>query len=255
MKPYLLLFLSLFITHHFFGQAKCGDADSYLVYAYSNVKDSYEANNISHLKYYAHKSLENFEKAKQKLKDCGCETAHELAFNSIELLAKVDAAETYEDGRFFVKRAKELAKNSIIELDKFNVAVANNTPTESINEDTNDLATLESEQLKLEQQQKALQQKALEIQRKLEAQNAKALELKKEKLIQDYESVILLNINAYNNALKTCNCTNDSMGSNDSGSISTDNSLEEIKSFYILRLKALANKYINSLNICTSTTN
>ena len=34
------------------------------------------------------------------LNDCGCETALNLANKSIELLAKVENAETNEDGRF-----------------------------------------------------------------------------------------------------------------------------------------------------------
>ena len=85
MKKNYLFFLFILICLKFQGQTKCSEADSDVIYAYSDVKTSYEANNISHLKEYAYKSLLAFKRALPKLKDCGCETSYNHAFDAIDL--------------------------------------------------------------------------------------------------------------------------------------------------------------------------
>ena len=100
MKNYHL-FLVLLISFQSFGQTNCDNANSYLVSAYSHVKDAYDSNNISHLKYYANRSVESFKLSKKNLNTCGCETALNLADKGIEILEKVEGVETFEDGRFY----------------------------------------------------------------------------------------------------------------------------------------------------------
>ncbi|WP_418603271.1 hypothetical protein [Hwangdonia sp.] len=225
----------------------CDEANSYLVNAYSHVKDAYESNNISHLKYYANRSLEAFKLSKKTLKDCGCETALKLSNKSIDLLAKVENSETYEDGRFFVKRARDLSKESVIEIDK---CAYSNTPTVVEADESSELSDLQNEQLALKKQQEALKLKAAEIKNKLAQQEEKALLLEKEQLIVSYKTAIASNIKSYNEALAVCDCNHVALKEVDAPiDISTKN-IEAIKSHYINNLKTLASNYLSQLNLC-----
>jgi hypothetical protein len=123
MKKNYLFFLFICISVHSFGQTNCSEADSDLIYAYSHVKSAYNSNNIHHLKYYAKRSLEAFKRARPKLKACGCDLAYNKAYDAIELLEKVEAVQTNNDGRFYVKRTRELGKETITELDKCTIIV------------------------------------------------------------------------------------------------------------------------------------
>ena len=245
MRTFSIFMLCAFVSLNGLAQSNCGVADSYLVYAYSNIKDAYESNNKDHLKYYSNKSLESFEKAKPILKSCGCETAYNLIFDSIELLKKVETATTFEDGRFFVKRVKAHAKNSIIALDSCNSGAINTSE-----ETNNDLASIEDEQQQLEAQHKALQQKAEDIQKKLEAKNLKAIQLQKELLIKDYKLASELNVKNYNETLKICNWKNDLIKISDTESNLMEKSMDEIKTQYLNALKAIATDYLSKLNLC-----
>lgn len=117
MKKNYLFFLFISICALSYGQEDCEEADSDLIYAYSHVKSAYNSNNIDHLKYYANRSLESFKRAKPKLKACGCDIAYNKVYDAIELLEKVESADTNEDGRFYVKRSRDIAKASITEKD------------------------------------------------------------------------------------------------------------------------------------------
>jgi hypothetical protein len=238
--------LSLFIN----AQNNCDDANSYLVNAYSHVKDAYDSNNISHLKYYANRSVESFNLSKKTLQSCGCETALELANKSIDLLVKVENAETFEDGRFYVKRARDISKESVIEIDK--CSMIDYTEAVVTTEELKDtpLNDLQEEQLKLKQQQEALKRKEAEIKAKLAAQHEKELELKKKALIQSYENVLSSNIEAYNDALTICNCIHAHMKNiQNSEDVSTKN-IEAIKAYYTDNLKILASNYLLELETC-----
>lgn len=239
IKHYLFLFF-LLVFLKFQCQTNCSEANSEINYAYSNVKHSYEANNISHLKEYAFKSLEAFKRAESKLKECGCEVSYNHAYDAMQLLEKVDPAESYEDGRFFVKRARELAKECIIELDKF---------TAEFQEDTS-LSLLQDEQKELQQQQLLLRQKEKEIKLKMDEQKGKELILKKEAMINQYKSAISSNVKSFNDSLKIYN-SKDKVGiPNENSNHLMDKSLEEIKSHYLQNLKRLTNTYLSYLNNC-----
>src|SRR5690606_21113970 len=227
IKHYIFI-LFIFTSPVILAQNACDDANSDLIYAYSHVKSSYNANNISHLKYYANRSLESFERSKKKLKECGCETAFDLAFESSELLSKVEAAETYEDGRFFVKRARDIAQESVTALDKCTV------PTKDMPVSNNSqLSSLQMEQEKLKKQQEELKRRAEEINVKLAEQNEMELKLKKEQMINSYKSALSSNVESYNNTLKICDCISSPIKLQDNVADVSQKSLEDIKTYYL----------------------
>ncbi|MFD1614310.1 hypothetical protein [Gelatiniphilus marinus] len=227
--------------------AGCDEANSYLVNAYSHVKDAYEANNISHLKYYANRSLEAFKLSKKTLKDCGCEPALKLSSKSIDLLAKVENTETYEEGRFFVKRARDVSKKSVIEIDK--CAYRNTTSVVEADENTK-LSDLQNEQLALKQQQEALELKAQQIKNQLAQQEEKALLFEKEQLAISYKNAIADNIKTYNKTLKICDCNHKTLKAIDAEINISDNSIEAIQSHYAKTIKTLTSNYLSQLSLC-----
>ena len=247
MKKYYPLFLFFLFFLKFQGQTNCSQADSDIIYAYSDVKTSYEANNISHLKEYAYKSLKAFERAKPKLKDCGCEASYNHAYDAAELLAKVVDAETFEDGRFFVKRARDIAKQSVIELDKCTAAEQAQQPEDNLN----DLAQLQNQQAKLKEQQMELKLKEQEIKLKLAKQKEKELILQKKQLINQYHSTVSSSVKHYNELLKLYGCNNTVGVPNNLSVPVSSKSLEDIKRFYLNILKELTTNYLTYLNDCS----
>tara|TARA_R110002096_G_scaffold56474_9_gene144143 strand:- start:8459 stop:9217 length:759 start_codon:yes stop_codon:yes gene_type:complete len=245
------LFLVLLISFQSFGQTNCDDANSYLVSAYSHVKDAYDSNNISHLKYYANRSVESFKLSKKTLKTCGCETALDLADKGIETLEKVEDVETFEDGRFFVKRARDISKQSVIEIDKCSIASYDDNDKDEDETENNELEQLQNEQLKLRQQQEALKLKEAQIKTKLAKQKDKELAIKKEQLILSYKKAIASNVKTYNETLKICDCNNhEAIQDNDASKDLSTESIEAIKNHYGTRLKTLASSYLSQLNLC-----
>ncbi|MBP0903938.1 hypothetical protein ACFSKN_05695 [Mariniflexile gromovii] len=243
---HIYLFLVLITSFSINGQTECDDANYYLVSAYSHVKSSYDANNISHLKYYANRSVESLNLSNKKLSSCDCAPAKELADKAIILLSKVEAAKTYEDGRFYVKQGRDLSKESVIAIDK----CMTSTNTESVT-NLDALSDLEKEQQQLKQQQEALKLKEAEIKAKLAEQKEKELELKKEALILNYQNAIASNIKTYNETLKSCNCNHQSIKNMDDLEDATSKSIEELKVFYVNNLKTLASAYLSELSLCT----
>ncbi|AUS07096.1 hypothetical protein [Pseudotamlana carrageenivorans] len=254
MKNYYLLFFltaSMVVS----AQTNCDNANSYLGNAYSHVKDSYESNNISHLKHYANRSVESFKLAKEALSFCNCEKAVELAEKSIDLLVKVESAETYEDGRFFVKRGRELSKESLIEIDKcaYNQyqKVAPTTTTVAVSNTTSstELSDLQQEQLKLKQQQEALKLKAEQIKMQLAQQEAQELALRKQQIIKSYKARILENVKSFNETLKVYG-SNSPITFEETVIDLETKSVTEIKSHYINEMKTITKNYLEALNQC-----
>ncbi|GAA4270579.1 hypothetical protein [Hyunsoonleella aestuarii] len=238
-KSYFFILL-FFVSTLSFSQAKCEDADSDLLYAYSHVKSAYNSNNISHLKYYSNRSLEAFERSKEKLKTCGCESAYDLAYDGAKLLAHVENAGTFEDGRFYVKRARDIAQQSIVELDKFTVLTS----------EEESLLSLKSEKEKLEQLQKELKEKESEIKAKLAAQKQKEAEHNKERLINAYKEAIASNIEAYNKILELCNCDAETLTEIKPNEANLENKgVEEIKLYLLENIKGLTNTYLSRMDI------
>ncbi len=239
-KSYFIVLLFLVSTLSI-AQSKCEDADSDLLYAYSHVKSAYKSNNISHLKYYSNRSLEAFERSKEKLKACGCNSAYDLAYDGAKLLVHVEKANTYEDGRFYVKRARDIAQKSIVELDKFTI----------LTNEEEELLTLESEKDKLEQLQNELKEKEAEIKAKLALQKEKESNLKKERLINTYKEAIANNIKTYNNILEICDCDPSTLADiKPKEEKIADKSVEEIKLLLIENIKGLTTNYLSRLDLC-----
>lgn len=252
MKKLSLFFLIFIVCAKFQAQnSPCIDADSNLIYAYSNVKDSYESNNIQHLKYYADKSLISFEAAKVNLKKCGCDTAFELAYNAKELMKKVEGASTFEDGRFFVKRAKEITQNVITELNKCTIPANNKTEKVAHVEDksNNDLKALQQEKEKLEQQQLALKLKEAEILKKLDAQKNKELALQKETLIKECKTALNANITACNNVLKIHGSSSALALYDKNDAALLSESMETIKAHFLNISKEKSTEFTDKLNL------
>ena len=243
MKTYFYFLFFLMASSSIYSQTECEEANSDLIYAYSHVKSAYDSNNITHLKYYSNRSLEAFERSKEKLTKCGCETAYNLAYDGVELLEKVENAKTFEDGRFYVKRARDIGKASVIALDK--CTISNNE-----NEDT-ELIALHKEQRQLKQQQDILKAKEEQIKIKLAKQEEKELALKKERLITTYKSAISSKIKIYNQILEICNCNHETIKEiNDSEGMEVKN-VEDIKAHYLNHLKSLTSIYLAHLNTCS----
>jgi len=240
MKNYYIFLLSLLFYCESNAQTKCSEADSDINYAYSHIKSAYDANNISDLKYFSNRSLEAFERAKPILKACGCEKVYTISFNSIEMLKKVDIAETYEDGRFFVKRTRELARKGIAELDNCN----------QITIEEEELLTLEMEQSNLRDKQLELERKQEEIKIIMAEQKAKEIMVQKEILIGKYETAIASNINSYNEALQNCDCNARIENVLDLSEKPFSKSDSEIKLYYVDAIKKLSSLYVLKLETC-----
>jgi len=158
----------------------------------------------------------------------------------MQLLEKVDPAESYEDGRFFVKRARDLAKECIIELDKCTAE----------NQEDNSLSLLQDEQKELQHQQLLLKQKEKDIKLKMAEQKGKELILKKEEMISQYNSAIASNVTNFNTVLKIYKSKDEVVIPNENSGELMDKSLEEIKSHYLQNLKGITNTYLSYLNSC-----
>lgn len=249
MKHSLLLPI-LFFSCIIQAQGNCEDASAYLINSYSHVKDAYDSNNISHLKYYANRSAESIKLSKNNLADCNCKKASDLADQTLDLLLKVDDAETNEDGRFFVKRARDLSKESVIEIDKCAYNNANGIEVEETSTGDSALADLQKQQEQLQQQQNALKQKTEEIKQKLAKQQNEALALKKQQLISEYKLAINGNLKTYNETLKLCNTNHEHMKALENDKDMASESVDSIKEFYISNLKNLASEYMAALEAC-----
>ncbi len=239
MKKIYIFYVFLLFYNASYAQVKCSDADSDINYAYSHVKKAYDANNISHLQQYAHRSLEAFKRATDILKACGCDDAYNNSIDGIELLEKVDAIETYEDGRFYVKRAREIARQSIADLDNCN----------QISLEEEQLLDLEMAQSKLQEQQLELQQKQEQLKLKMVEQKQKEIQLEKEVLIGNYETAIASNLKTYNDALRIYGC-NSSIEITAHSEMLFSKSNEEIKQHYINIIKKMTAIYLLKLDGC-----
>ena len=251
---YLFFFLSSFSI---FAQTACDDANYYIVSTYSHVKDSYESNNIDHVKYYADRAVNSLKSFKEKMKDCKCENALRLAQKSYDMLLKVAYQETYEDARFFVKRARDSIKASVIEDDKCSAARAQNNsqPTEDAQPEVTtaeneNLSDLEKEQLKLKQQQEALKRKEQEIKEKLAAQKQKEQTLVKRQLINSYQNSLKSNIKSYNESIEVCGCYHDKFTYSEHPEGLESQSVSDINAHYKRELKTMATEFLNVLNSC-----
>ena len=226
MKKNYLFFLLSIVFLYSNAQNKCEDAHSDVIYAYSHVKSAYDSNNISHLKDYSNRSTDAFNRAKKILNDCGCETSYNYAFDASELLSKVENAKTFEDGRFYVKRARDIAKKVINELE---------ICTKLTQEDES-LAELENDRLKLQQQQIEL--------------SLKEEKIKQEQLIIKNDMALTSNLKNFNAILNVCDCDIEMPEINYEKEALLSKDLKEIKKEYLIIFKNMTSNYLDKLNAC-----
>ena len=226
MKKNYLFFLLSLVFFDSNSQNKCEDAHSDVIYAYSHVKSAYDSNNISHLKDYSNRSTDAFNRAKKILNDCGCETSYNYAFDASELLSKVENAKTFEDGRFYVKRARDIAKKVINELE---------ICTKLTQEDES-LAELENDRLKLQQQQIEL--------------SLKEEKIKQEQLIIKNDMALTSNLKNFNAILNVCDCDIEMPEINYEKEALLSKDLKEIKKEYLIIFKNMTSNYLDKLNAC-----
>ena len=222
-------------------QNSCEEAHSDVIYGYSHVKSAYDSNNISHLKDYAKRSFEAFERAKKILEDCGCEASYNKAYDAAALLHKVEPVATFEDGRFYVKRARDIAKDVINELEICT----------KLSEEDEAIVALEHERLKLQKQQIELKLKEEKLKHQLAQKEAKELLLKKEQLIQKNEIALDANISTFNDALNACNCEVKVEKVTYEKNKLLNKDLNQIKKEYLSIFKKMTNNYLEKLNACT----
>jgi hypothetical protein len=239
-KNYLffLLFISIVCAY---AQNKCENAHSDVIYAYSHVKSAYDSNNVSHLKDYSKRSTDAFNRAKKILNECGCEASYNYAFDAAELLSKVENAKTFEDGRFYVKRARDIAKNVINELELCT----------KLTQEDEALAELEYDRLKLKQQQIELKVKEEQLKQKLAQREATEMRLKKEQLITTNDLALSTKIESFNTILEACNCEKEMPKVAYKKEALLTKDLNQIRKEYINIFKNMTSNYLDKLNACT----
>ena len=235
MKNNYFFLVFVFFYFQLNAQSKCSSAEPDLNYAYSLVKSAYDSNNLTHLKYYSKRSFDAFERAQNKLEGCNCERANNFALEGSQLLSKLENSTTFEDGRFYVKRAREIAQKAIHELENCS----------KLTYEDEALVELEFERQKLEEQQKQLKQKETKIQQLLADKEERELRIKKEKLIYASQQVLSSNINTYNEMLLANECEGSvsKLSVNNKNLLSKD--LTEIKLYYLNTIKKATLNYLS----------
>ncbi len=267
MKNYYFLLCAFIVSLAVNSQdsSNCEDANYYLTSAYSHVKSSYDSNNVSHLKYYANRSLESYKLANDLLPSCDCKEAEKIKQKATEALAKVELAETFEDGRFFVKRAREAAQQIITALDQCadgtyvapeEDLVASNTETTAVKivstNESSSLSDLERRQKELLRQQEELKRKTEALKAKMANEQQMQLKKQKETLATSYRKTVDETIKNYNLTLDKCECDAQKIMHKSNYLNTTDKSINEIKSYYITIIEELTSDYLNQLNSCKS---
>ncbi|MFC4720844.1 hypothetical protein ACFO5O_00815 [Geojedonia litorea] len=240
------IYLSLFLccTSFFsFSQSGCSDAQAHIVYAFNNAKTSLEANNFTHLKYYADKSLEAFKRVQNVLSKCDCENVEDYTYESIEKLSKVPGTEKMHDAQYFVAKAKDYAQKIITQLD-YCTSLDVTTATDY------QISDLEKEQLRLKQQQDNLRRQQEALQAQLAKQKEEELVVEKQQLILKTNAAITKHVQAYNDALNALNSKTkikeDDLKQSENQLISK--SVDEIKTYYLKSIKDLTTNYMNVLS-------
>jgi hypothetical protein len=234
-----------------FSQSDCSNAQSHIVYAFNNAKNALKANNITHLKFYANKALESFEKVQSAMETCNCADVENYTLESIERLSKVPPIDKMAEAQYFVGRAKDYAQKIITALDYCTIPDKSTTSV-TTSFDDQDLSDLEKEQLKLKQQQEALLQKQNALKQQMAKQKEEELFIEKQQLIVKSNAAISKNIQAYNELLDACHCNSEvsdgNVKQNDKQLMSKSD--DEIRTYYIKSIKDLTSNYMTMLSTC-----
>jgi len=244
----ILLFPFIFCVHFSsFSQSGCSDAQAYIVYAFNNTKTALEANNLTDLKFYANKALDNFKHVHKVLGTCNCKNVENYTYESIQKLSKVPPIEKKIQAQYFVGKAKDYAQKIITALDYCTASDQGVTLASD-----NEVTDLEQEQLKLKRQQEALLKQQEALKQKLAKQRKEELFIEKQQLIAKSNAAISKNIQAYNELLDACNCHTEIPEDNgkQEGDRLISKSMKEIKAYYIQSAKDLTSDYMNMISTC-----
>lgn len=248
-----VFFCSSFLT----AQDVYEDALTAASYAYSHSKKAHGANNVFHTQEYADKAVEAFEKVEALANQCGCKKANEMAFNAKTNMVNALDQDTYERSRYYVKQAKEIGPrllemltdcqyNSSSYIDTDDIAsVEGNELSEASDEIARKQQELEAKQQELLKQQKAIAQQIAEqehIKSQLEAK--RAAELQQQTLIKSKAEQALQKLESALKELSVAFDDKATFESNKEVYVRNENdlkneSIEDTKSFYIDRAKEL----------------
>ncbi len=189
---YILSFIFMMFT--LFAFADCSSLYSAVTYAFSHSGKSLKANNFDHQRYYAKRSMEAIEKAKQQLGSCGCDKAGDIIYDIKQNLEKAMDPEDWEAGRFYVKKARAFLEELITALD---ICTAAGDPVPAAEpmaskEDFNQEkkveyekeVTLAEKQLALQKEQEELLARQRELEKKLTEQRLLEQRLKQERQLE-----------------------------------------------------------------------
>jgi hypothetical protein len=239
MKTLVLTISALFMSAAMHAQ-DCFEAKSQAAYAYSHAKQAYDANNRDHLSQFAARAVEAFDNAKIAAQNCGCTTAYNIAYDGSNLIAKAVDIEKWEDGRYYVKKARELGKQLIDELDLCTANIEAANP---------DLSELQKEQEALKQQQAELMRKQDVIRQKLAMQQQQETHLIKQKLMAKNDSALKAYRASFAKVLASCDCNVSAVATNEIVDISLM-SIEELKMHYKNKAISLSEQFAEILKTC-----
>jgi hypothetical protein len=128
--------------------ANCTNAYASASYSLSHTKKSLSANNFEHQQYSASRALEAFEKAKELVATCGCDSSMNTILDGIKNLEDSLEASDWDMGRYYAKRAFGNAQDLLDRLDICSSSDPTQTAEDS-NYDNNDMATAEDDAMSI----------------------------------------------------------------------------------------------------------
>jgi len=245
MKKNYLFAIVINLMFFGYGQSNCDMVYSSLEYANSHITKAYEAKLYDDLKFSAKNAKSSLEKARGLLLNCNSKDTKANVNEAISLLQETAKASSFGEAQFNVYKATELVKNSINAL---NIYTSNDG-------DSDDLLTLQQQQLDLEQQRLALKQKEEEINSKIAQKAKKELEIKKLNIIVKNNKLIEDNLETYSKTLNTYNCNNSVNTPKNNITTVKLKPLEEIKTHYFNIIIGLSEEFSDKLKKCKQSLN
>lgn len=196
--------------------------------------------NLEDLKYHSKKALLAIKTVKGNLDIEKCEKTFEVSVRISDLLDSALISEELVEGQRYLNTSKSLITKAFYEFEICS----------SIDHADLALNNLEQQQTQLKQQQLELERQAAQIKKQLEEQKQKEINLKKEAYINSNEKALQKTINAYNETLKACGCNQSVTSTNTNNLASKNNSIEQIKAFYIEKMLSISQVYQSKLSAC-----
>ncbi len=110
MYKQFLLLSSLILIVKVQAQVSCDDAFSPASYSIAHTENAYESTNMEHVQEWSEKALETFSEVESITIDCECNEAADYAYKGYSAAEKCLDQSSWEEARFYSKRAMESAK-------------------------------------------------------------------------------------------------------------------------------------------------